>query len=235
LNKTFPYTIFPLGDSALVLEFGNEIDIPLNQYISHLFKKVKQAGLNYITDVVPAYTSLAVHYNLLQVPYHREKSSFEIVAEKITTLVKMSGTNERSNTGKLILLPVCYSPKYGIDLLELAEKNKMEVEHLVSVHSSKLYHVFMIGFLPGFAYMGEVDASIATARKSTPRQEVVEGSIGIAGKQTGIYTISSPGGWNIVGRTPEQLFKKHLEIPVLIHQGDRVKFIPITEDEYENY
>lgn len=235
MKKAFPYTIFPLGDSALVLEFGDEIDLELNQHIQHIFKKIKQANLNYVTDAVPAYATLAVFYNLLEVPYDREKSSFETVAEKLRIIVENSRSVDIAKEKKIIEIPVCYSLKFGIDLTELAQKNKMNIEELISIHFSTVYYVFMIGFLPGFAYMGEVDASIATPRRSTPRQEVAAGSVGIAGKQTGIYPFSSPGGWNIIGRTPIQLFKKNAEPPMLLQQGDKIKFFSITEDEYKNY
>jgi inhibitor of KinA len=235
LKKAFPYTIFPLGDAALVLEFGDKIDLELNQYIHHIFKKIKELNIHYITDVVPGYATLAVFYNVLQVPYERERSSFEIVAEKIRIILEDQTFTENVSENKFIEIPVCYSLKYGIDLIELSEKNKMDVDTLITIHSSNVYHVFMIGFLPGFAYMGEVAASIATPRRSTPRQEVAAGSVGIAGKQTGIYPFSSPGGWNIVGRTPMTLFNKDAEPPVLLQQGDKIKFFPITEDEYKNY
>lgn len=235
LKKAFSYTIFPLGDSALILEFGNEIDLPLNLHIHHLFKIIRNAGLNFVKDVVPAYASLAVHYNLLQIPYNREISAFEIVAEKITALVESSGTHEGATEEKLIQIPVCYSLKYGIDLPELACNKNMDIEQIISIHSSRVYHVYMIGFLPGFAYMGEVEESIATPRRSTPRQEVAAGSVGIAGKQTGIYPLSSPGGWNIIGKTPLKLFNKNAEVPILLQQGNKIKFFAITEDEYKNY
>jgi inhibitor of KinA len=235
LKKTFPYTIFPLGDSALVLEFGDKIDLKLNQHIHQIFKEIKQANLNYVTDVVPGYSTLAVFYNLSDVGYERESSCFEIVAEKIRAIVDNSTFDDITNEKKLIEIPVCYSLKFGIDLPELSQKNKMKIEELISIHSSNEYYVFMIGFLPGFAYMGEVDTSIATPRRTTPRQEVDAGSVGIAGRQTGIYPFSSPGGWNIIGRTPVQLFMKNAEHPVLLQQGDTIKFFPITEDEYKNY
>jgi len=132
-------------------------------------------------------------------------------------------------------LPVCYAPKYALDSQEVADLTNLPFEEIVRIHVSRLYRIYMVGFLPGFAYLGEVDPRIAVPRRQEPRITIEAGSVGIAGLQTGIYPITSPGGWQIIGRTPVKLFDKEKEEPALFKAGDEVTFFSIQEDEFENY
>jgi inhibitor of KinA len=132
-------------------------------------------------------------------------------------------------------IPVCYAKRFAPDLEELAAGKNLTVANVIHLHTASTYRVYMIGFLPGFPYMGKVDSCIATPRRSSPRTGIPAGSVGIAGQQTGIYPLSSPGGWNIIGRTPLQLFDKNRDHPVLLQPGDNITFYSITEDEFENY
>ena len=134
-----------------------------------------------------------------------------------------------------VMVPVCYSRKYGLDLDAISEHTKLPVEEIIHLHTATKYKVYMIGFLPGFAYMGDVDDSIAVLRKPEPRTRIEAGSVGIAGKQTGIYPLASPGGWQIIGRTPVILFDTKKETPAFFRAGDEVQFYPITEDEFNHY
>lgn len=233
MNIYHPYTIFPLGDSALTVDFGNIIDEETNGKVLQLFNQLRALRIPYITELVPAYSSLTVYYDL-QLLYHPSKTAFETFAEVIENLAEEK-SKPNNPTSKHIDIPVCYDSRYALDIYEIATKKNLSPEEIVAIHTSKTYRVYMIGFLPGFAYMGEVDDQIAIPRKTEPRLNVDPGSVGIAGKQTGIYPLASPGGWQIIGRTPVQLFKKDAAPPVLFEPGDEVRFYSITEDEFKDY
>lgn len=230
-----PYSIFPLGDSALIIEFGNVIDEDVSKRvlaIAHAFQEVGIAG---VTDIVPAYSSITVHYEIPKVVKpHNVRSAFKTLKIKAETLL-LKPVEDFAQQRRKIQIPVCYAPKYALDLNQIAVYGKMTPEEVVRLHTSRTYRVYMVGFLPGFAYMGEVDERIALPRKSEPRQQIPEGCVGIAGKQTGIYPLTSPGGWQIVGRTPVKLFDKNKADPVLFAAGDEVQFFSISEHEFDNY
>jgi inhibitor of KinA len=232
MNPYQPYSIFPLGDSALTIDFGNIIGEDINKKVLRLFQHLKAIQDASIIDLVPAYSSLTVYYDVASF-HHPEKTAFESMADILEILLsKTSPTiKEQSN---YLEIPVCYSKKFALDLEYLAEQNELSAEEIIQIHASKTYRVYMLGFLPGFTYMGEVDERIAIARKPAP-VKLFAGAVGIAGRQTGIYPLESPGGWQIIGRTPVQIFKKHDEQPVLFQPGDEVKFYSISENEFENY
>jgi len=233
MNIYHPYTIFPLGDSALTVDFGNIIDEETNKKVLHLFHQLRERQIPYVTDLVPAYSSLTVYYDL-QLIYNSSRTAFETFAEAIENLAEEK-SKPNHQASKRIDVPVCYESKYALDIYEIASKKNLSPEEVIAIHTSKTYRVYMLGFLPGFAYMGEVEEQIAIPRKTEPRINVDPGSVGIAGKQTGIYPLASPGGWQIIGRTPVQLFKKDDAQPVLFEPGDEVQFYSITEDEFKDY
>jgi inhibitor of KinA len=138
----------------------------------------------------------------------------------------------KSFTSRQIEIPVCYYPSLAPDLQSLADEKNLQVEEVIQLHTSRTYRVYMIGFLPGFAYMGKVDEHISMPRKTNPRTLVAEGSVGIAGEQTGIYPLDSPGGWNIIGQTPLRLFDAQKDELVLLRTGDSIKFFPIRLKEF---
>jgi inhibitor of KinA len=229
------FSIFPLGDAALVIDFGNVIDPEVNKKVMRLFHKFRHAALPFIIDLVPAYSSLGIYYDPVAVLRSSvdDESAFDAMAQLAGEMITQ---NEEKDTAKArqIEIPVCYSPLFGPDLEELASSRKMSIPELISIHTARSYRVYMIGFLPGFPYMGEVDERITAPRLDTPRKDVPEGSVGIAGKQTGIYPFTSPGGWRIIGRTPVKMFNSNSSQPAFLEPGDEVKFISITEDEFEN-
>jgi inhibitor of KinA len=230
------YSIYPLGDTALVIDFGNVINEQINKKVLHLFSALKERSLFYVVDIVPAYSSVAVYYDLLAAERIKESKEtiYEAVAEEMEKIMAQQ-KEEYSTTPRMIEVPVCYAGKYALDIDEIAQQKNISIEEIIHLHTAKKYRVYMIGFLPGFAYMGEVDERIAAARKSQPRLNVQSGSVGIAGKQTGIYPLASPGGWQIIGRTPLLLFNKSRQDPVLFSPTDEVQFYSITENEFENY
>jgi inhibitor of KinA len=228
------YKVTPLGDSALLISFENRIDEEINKRILHFYDLLNNHRPHYVRDLVPAYSSLAVHYDLNLLPSERPGSAFDLVSEQIKNLISKEGESMQ-HAGRSIRIPVCYSEKFGYDLQEISSKKDLSIEEVINIHLSKKYRVYMIGFLPGFAYMGEIDERIICPRRSQPRTVIPEGSVGIAGKQTGIYPIASPGGWLIIGRTPVRLFNRADKEAVYFQPGDTVEFFSITEHEFEDY
>ena len=226
------YQFFPLGDSAILIQFGNGINDAVNDKVIALFHRLKSFS-PLIRDVIPAYSSLAVYYHLPAL-HTSPKTAYGRMQEILVPLLHSESWDERDD-GKQVRIPVCYAGKFAPDIEELAADKNLSVEEIIHLHTAKEYRVYMIGFLPGFPYMGKVDNRIAASRKSSPRRVIPAGSVGIAGEQTGIYPLSSPGGWNIIGRTPLPLFNAENSDPVLLEPGDRVSFYSITEDEFENY
>lgn len=225
------YVIFPLGDAALTVDFGNNINEDVNQRVLHLFTLLQNA-LPFAIDIIPAYSSLTIYYDACALHTPTE-SAFEIVKGKIFPF--LNNENVSLPPQRLIKIPVCYAALFAPDLAELAAKKQLSGDEVVRLHTAKTYRVYTIGFLPGFAYMGKVDEQLATPRRQQPRTQVPAGSVGIAGEQTGIYPLTSPGGWNIIGQTPLKLFDAQQENPVLLQPGDNIQFYSITEDEFANY
>jgi len=229
-----PYSVFPLGDAALIIDFGNRIDEDTNSKVLQLFHQLKNNLHPFITDLIPAYSSLTVGYDVCAVYQKKEqdKTAFETMADLVETLCATEPPIAQQT--RLIEVPVCYAQQFASDIRYIAQQNNIAVEEIIHLHTAQTYKVFMIGFLPGFAYMGQVDERIAIPRKSQPTP-VLPGAVGIAGRQTGIYPLASPSGWQIVGRTPLKLFDKDKEQPVLFQPGDEIKFYSITEDEFAHY
>lgn len=215
------FSIFPIADSAITIDFGNHFDDELHQYISFLTEYFRENAIEGIREIVPAYTSISVFYDILKIK-KTEKTAFETIKKWSETIIKITDNQELTKTNnQLITIPVIYD---GEDLAFVAESNNLSIEEVIKIHTAPTYRVYMIGFLPGFAYMGGMDERIATPRRSSPRTVVPAGSVGIAGKQTGIYPLESPGGWQLIGRTKIPLFTPHEASPTLLKAGDLVKF-----------
>lgn len=229
------YNISPLGDSALLIDFGNIISLPVNQTVISFFKKIQKTPPEGVTEAVPAYSSLAVYYDAFKLrgKITEGQTVFHFMKNKITEMLEEEHEPFLIADKNDIRVPVCYEKEFATDLEWMSLQLKISPKEIIRLHTSKTYHVFMLGFLPGFAYMGEVDEKIVIPRKSQPVQ-VAEGSVGIAGKQTGVYPLMSPGGWQIIGRTPVNMFNKNEYEPTLIKAGDSVQFYSISKDEFEN-
>lgn len=228
-----PYRIFSLGDSALTLDFGNVIDENINRQVMALFSHFQNNPLPGMIEAVPAYSSLTIYYDMLQLrkTISADKTVYDWLAEQLRQ--KLEGPIAKTNTSsRLITIPVCYEKEFGWDIEEVAALKNISIDELIQIHTSNTYRVFMLGFLPGFAYMGEVNNRIEFPRKKQPRQKVEAGSVGIAGKQTGIYPLAAPGGWQIIGRTPITIFNAEQETPVLFQTGDSVKFYAISKRDF---
>lgn len=228
--KPESYKIFPLGVDALTIEFGNEISVESNNRVVQLARSLERDRFAGFLETVPAYSSLTVFYDVFAVRKNRPNyaNAFATVKDFVENALK---NLEKINSDKprLIEIPVDFSNEYALDLETVADRNDLTKEQVVEIFTAKVYRVFMLGFLPAFAYMGKVDERIAAPRKSSPRLIVPQGSVGIAGRQTGIYPFDSPGGWQIIGRTNYELFTPHAENPCALQAGDSVKFYATNE------
>jgi inhibitor of KinA len=228
------YRIFPLGDSAITVDFGNVINEQINSLVIHLFDEFRTNPLAGMIEAVPAYSSLTIYYDVFEISkMNSTKSVYEFVSAQINNRLQQNQTAS-NKISRLVTIPVCYEEEFAPDIKYLAEIRNISVDDVIRIHTSKQYHVYMLGFLPGFCYLGEVDEAITISRKQQP-VTVAAGSVGIAGKQTGIYPLISPGGWQIIGRTPLKTFDATKMEPTLLKEGDKVQFISISKNEFENY
>lgn len=229
----FPqFKIYPTGDSAITIQWGEAITDDANQQVMKIFYSLQAIPLPFITDIIPAFNSITLVYDMIE--WHKQNNHitiFEQIKNELIHRLQMPG--EYENESKLIRIPVCYHSDLGPDLEELTQFAQLTTENIIHLHCQPLYKVYMIGFLPGFPYMATVDPRIQMNRKATPRQHVPKGSVGIAGPQTGIYPLDSPGGWQLIGQTPIDLFDLSLENPCLLAPGDKVQFYPISLAEFE--
>lgn len=221
--------LFPLGDRALVVEFGERIDPVLSGHIAALAARLREARPIGVVDIVPAYTTLSLHYDPAAVG--AGSSPYEALAETIGGWLARQPA-EAPARGRAVDIPVCYGGEYGEDLATLAAAHELAVDEVIAIHTGTAYHVHMLGFVPGFAYLGGLDARLVTSRREAPRARVPAGSVGIGGEQTGVYPLETPGGWNIIGRTPLRLFRPDATPPCLLDAGDRVRFVPIDAREF---
>jgi inhibitor of KinA len=227
------YKIFPLGDQAIIIEFGNRIDEQINRVVIARFREWSDQMIPGVKEMVPAYSTLTIYYDLAYWTRNHENNLTALdlikteIEKRLSRPVIIHQCEERT-----VRIPVCYETAFAIDIEQVADLKGITPDEVIALHSSVTYKVYMMGFLPGFAYMGEVDDKIVVLRKPQPTN-IIAGSVGIAGKQTGIYPLDSPGGWQIIGRTPLKLFDTGKEMPCFLQTGDRVQFYPISKDEFK--
>ena len=222
----YPKTIsYLMGDRGLLLEFGDGISREINERVRTMALAVQAEGMEGIVETVPTYRSLLVIYNPVILPVEDLKKRLSRIEEGLQRVALPEP--------ELKHIPVVYGGTYGPDLGGVAKYHQISPEEVIQLHCSKPYLIFMIGFMPGFPYMGELPQALATPRLKTPRLSVPKGSVAIAQRQTGIYSMESPGGWQILGRTPVELFDPEQDPPALLQMGDFVQFYPISEKEFE--
>jgi KipI family sensor histidine kinase inhibitor len=217
--------IVAAGDSVVIVEFDELIDLAVNARAVALAGRIESAAIVGVRDVVPTYRSVAVYFDPLRTDYDALYGKLEREARRPAT--------EAAAAREPVHIPVCYGGDFGPDLVAVAAFAGVSEADVVRLHTAATYHVFMLGFVPGFAYMGIVDARIAMARHSTPRVRVPAGTVAIAGIQTGIYPAETPGGWQLIGRTPLKPFDALRPEPFLVAAGDAVQFYAIDRDQYE--
>jgi KipI family sensor histidine kinase inhibitor len=221
------YRIVPAGDSALIVEFEERIDPAVNARTIACADAIQTAGIAGVRDVVPTYRSIAVYFDPL-------RTDSDALIELITHEAEHVAV-PAAITAAPVRIPVSYGGDFGPDLAAVATFAGTTPDEVVRLHSSVVYRVFMLGFVPGFAYLGLVDERIAMPRHATPRVRVPTGSVGIAGVQTGIYPAETPGGWQLIGRTPLKPFDASRPEPFLMKAGDAVQFFPIDRGEYDRW
>ena len=219
-----------ISEQSFLLDFGSEIDIEINSLVN-LFaqkilndsKKIKELG---IKNCTPSYNKILIQFDPLIA------NKFKII--NYIKSIKISNI-DRSNRKNIIEVPICYDDIFALDLKNISNITKLSTKEIINEHLNTIFHVYMIGFLPGYPFMGNMSNKLSLPRKTTPRIKVPKGSVGIVDKICGIYPQDSPGGWNILGRTPIDLFYKEKKVPLLIKPGDRVKFKKISTKEFNNY
>jgi len=220
--------IFSLGDSALTVEFGISISVTLNRKAIALSEYFEQNPFAGFIEAVPAYASTTIFYDPIEVRGHLPgfSTAFEAISDIATNAVDTAAEVKTESTRHMDV-PVHFDSESALDLEYVAAQSSISAKDVIQIFTSTTYRVFMLGFLPGFTYMGEVDERIATPRKESPRTSVPKGSVGIAGRQTGIYSLESPGGWQILGRTDVEMFTPGAETPSFLRPGDEVRFVAI--------
>jgi inhibitor of KinA len=224
----------PLGDRAILIHVGSAIDEVTHRRVRAISARLTERPIAGVVELVPAYTSIAVHYDPLRLVEARPADGrgpytqlCAVLSEELSHLDDVP-----LPAARVVEIAVCYGGEFGPDLDDVARRCGLSVDEVIRIHCAGDYLVYLIGFVPGFAYLGGLDARISTPRRAVPRPLVPAGTVGIGGDQTGVYPIASPGGWQLIGRTPEQLFLAQREPPTLVHVGDRVRFRPITADEF---
>lgn len=213
------------GDSSVLIEFGKEISPEINRKITATVQMMREQHIEGVVDAIPAFCSLLINYDPRVI-------TFDELKKRLEALVKLDvKTGEEKK--RIFEIPVCYGGEYGPDIANIAKNAGLTEEEVIEIHSSRDYLIYMLGFLPGFCYLGGLDERIHTPRLSNPRIKINAGSVGIGGSQTGIYPLDSPGGWQLMGMTPVKTYDPGREIPILVEAGDYIRFVPVDEEEYK--
>lgn len=216
--------ILPMGDRALTVEFGNEINEQINAHLMGFINKVNEQHIKGIEELIPSFRSVLIHYNPAIHTYSR---MCDIVRAVLSQHIL-----DVDHVKRIVEVPVCYENGLGPDIDFVAEHAGLSVDDVIEIHSKAPYLIYMLGFQPGFPYLGGLDERIHTPRLETPRLKLEAGSVGIGGGQTGLYPMESPGGWRIIGLTPVRCYNPASSEAIPYHAGDYIKFKPITFDEY---
>ncbi len=208
----------------MIVEFGRDIDRHTSALVLSLADRIRGEAIPGIVETVPTFRSLMVHYDPLTLSAPALKAHLQPLLE---------GLVASEQAGRRWRLPACYDPSVGLDLVEVAGRTKLSVDDVVRIHSQTTYHVYMLGFLPGFPYMGDLPAELALPRRENPRVKVPKGAIAIAMRMSSIYVLESPGGWHVLSLTPAPLWDLRREQPVLLAAGDKVDFEPVSLADYE--
>ena len=217
-------TISPVGDCAISIDFGQVIDPKINRHIRQIIEQIKDLQLDGIIELVPTYCALLVQYAMVY--------SYSDICRILEPTLQESVTDSANELVTIVEIPTVYGGEFGPDLGFVASYNHLSEAEVVSIHSGTDYLVYMLGFIPGFTYLGGMDPRIATPRLSSPRTLIPAGSVGIAGEQTGTYPSDSPGGWQIIGRTPVTMYDMSKEQAALLQAGDYVRYVSIDENEF---
>lgn len=218
------YRIAPIGDHAIYIDFGEVIDIAVNQRVTALARRVGEAGIPGVTGLVPTYRALTVAYDCTLIRHSRLRQHLErLLAEPYA----------EAGPVRQWEVPVAYGGEHGVDLEWLAAQHDLDAQTVIALHSAARYRVYMIGFMPGFAYLGGLDERLHTSRRESPRLKVPAGTVSIGGMQTAVASIEAPSGWHLIGRTPARSFRPGHDDPFLFRAGDEIRFVPIEQAEFD--
>ncbi|HTZ75528.1 MAG TPA: 5-oxoprolinase subunit PxpB [Candidatus Aquilonibacter sp.] len=212
------------SDNSLLLRFGDSLNSGVHRQVRKLLHLLGTAPIRAVTNLHPAYCSILFDFDALRITH----ADLELV---LRDYLRRSGALQLAEP-RTIEIPACYDGEFAPDLAEVAQLRSLTPSRVIELHSSAVYTVYFLGFVPGFAYLGEVPAELATPRRASPRAKVPPGSIGIADSQTGIYPFATPGGWQLIGRTPLTLFQPWRDSMSMLNVGDRVRFAPISSSEF---
>jgi inhibitor of KinA len=226
------WRIVSLGDRCLLVEFEAKVDAGINRKARALAARLLREPPAGVVDVVPAFCSVAVYYRPEQ--FGPTPAPFEQLRLQVAAVLE-SGVEAAEDVGRVVRVPVCYGGVHGPDLEEVALACGMTTDQVVLAHVASDHVVFMLGFSPGFPYIGGLDARLSMPRRATPRTSIPAGTVAIAREQTAIYTFDTPGGWNLIGRTPMKLFDPSAEPPCRLQAGDRIRFVPMPPDQFDAY
>jgi inhibitor of KinA len=227
--------IYPITETAITVSWGNNMEEAHFEQVQRLMQQLESNPFPGYAEAVPAYASLTIYYNPVIVSdafQLKPGTIFNRVSSYIQSLLQLPMAKTTFHNRPVIEIPVCYGGEFGPDLGFVARQHQLPESEVISIHTSQIYRVYMIGFMPGFPYLGLVPDKIATPRKAVPQPSVPAGSVGIAGQQTGIYPYQSPGGWQIIGQTSIPLFNPDLPKPSLLSAGDQVRFISIGKEQF---
>ncbi|UNL85757.1 5-oxoprolinase subunit PxpB [Priestia koreensis] len=228
--KKSAFHLYPLGDAAIVVQFGDRIDRDIHRKIKTFVHYLEATPIKALVEYVPAFTTVTIYYDPLQLQF----SPYDQIKNEVTRILLALDVEEEAPS-RTVQIPVCYEGEFAPDLAEVARHNGLSQEEVIDLHTSGEYLVYMLGFAPGFPYLGGLSEKLATPRKASPRSAIPAGSVGIAGNQTGVYPFESPGGWQIIGRTPLALFQPHEDPPTLLQAGDIIQFTAISKKEYDEW
>lgn len=216
--------ILTAGDSSVLIEFGKEISPQINARITALVRLMKEQHIEGVVDMIPSFCALLINYDPRVVSYGKMKARLE-------KLLKLD-LETKEAAARIFEIPVCYGGEFGPDLNAIAQHAGLTPKAVIDIHSASDYLIYMLGFLPGFSYLGGLDERIHTPRLANPRIRINAGSVGIGGSQTGIYPLDSPGGWQLLGMTPVKTYDPARAVPILFEAGDYIRFVPVDEEHY---
>ena len=231
-SSALSWRIAPVGDRSLVVEFGQTVEPAINATVRNFARELLDEPIAGIVDVVPAFTTVAVHYRP-EFFIDGSGSPYDVLRRRLDALLAR-GIRHHDEDARTVDIPVCYGGEFGPDLEEVAAACGLRAEEVIERHIASQHVVYMLGFAPGFPYIGGLDPSLAVPRRGTPRTRIPAGSVAIASDQTSIYSLETPGGWNLIGRTPLKLFDATAESPCLLRPGDRIRFVPASADIFGN-
>ena len=219
------YAFYPEGDAELLIVIGREIRPEINRRVTRAVQRIRQAKIPGVLDLIPAFASLLVQYDPVRIGWSQ-------IRDRIEKALEAGGAESGTEKLRVTEIPVCYGGEYGPDLENIAAHAGLPASEVIRIHTGRDYLIYMMGFLPGFPYLGNLDVRLHTPRRKEPRISIPAGSVGIGGAQTGIYPLTSPGGWHILGLTPVKLYDPDAEDPVLLRSGDVIRFRSVSEEEF---